>query len=176
MHNFERGLTPELASGGRMGGLAPADFGPWLLTLFYCSSSIRSAMGPDLTWPELIPLYILNSENVYHFLFSHTIIMPIPIPDQKAGSCALPALKIQVVLRSVFLWSVSYCGAFYALGKLCPNVVSTNPSRLTTSHCALMPRIQFHTLKWSGRNDKWNKNGLPCASWCTTQVGGAQHR
>ncbi len=42
--------------------------------------------------------YILNSENVYHFLLSHTIIMPIPIPDQKAGSCALPAFKIQVVI------------------------------------------------------------------------------
>ena len=30
--------------------------------------------------------------------FSHTIFMLIPIPDQKAGSCALPALTIQVVL------------------------------------------------------------------------------
>ena len=42
-------------------------------------------------------MYILNCKNVYHFLFSHTIIMPFPIPDQKAGNCALPALKVQVV-------------------------------------------------------------------------------
>ena len=34
LRNIERGLTPEPASGGQMGGLAPADFGPWLLTLF----------------------------------------------------------------------------------------------------------------------------------------------
>ena len=27
--------------------------------------------------------------------------MPIPIPDQKAGSCALLALKIQVVLNHI---------------------------------------------------------------------------
>ena len=63
--------------------------------------------------PELIPLYILNSENVYHFLFSHTIIMPISIPDQKAGSCALPAIKIQVVVPffgnwSLFIWPRDY--------------------------------------------------------------------
>ncbi len=57
-------------------------------------------MGLGSVWlnqPKLIPLYILNSENVYHFPFSHTIIMPVPIPDQKARSCALLALKIQVV-------------------------------------------------------------------------------
>ena len=37
-------------------------------------------------------------ENVFPFF---TIIMPIPIPEQKAGSCALPALKIQVVIGTV---------------------------------------------------------------------------
>ena len=35
--------------------------------------------------------------------FSHTIIMPIPIPSQKAVCCALPALRIQVVSRVFFL-------------------------------------------------------------------------
>ncbi len=30
-------------------------------------------------------------------LSTHTLFMAIPIPNQKAGSCALPVLKIQVV-------------------------------------------------------------------------------
>ncbi len=39
---------------------------------------------------------------VYHFLFFHTIIMPIPIPEQKAGNC----VKIQVVLHSKLIPTV----------------------------------------------------------------------
>ncbi len=34
---------------------------------------------------------------------SHTLFMAIPIPNQKAGSCALTVLKIQVVLATIDL-------------------------------------------------------------------------
>ena len=54
-------------------------------------------MGGGLDGMGLGVKYMLNSENIYHLLYSHTIIMPILIPDQKAGGCALVALKIQVV-------------------------------------------------------------------------------
>ena len=35
---------------------------------------------------------------------THNFFLPIPIPYQKAGSCALPALKIQVVHSSCCPW------------------------------------------------------------------------